>query len=176
MAPLDTYGEAVAAAPDDPAVVYAGGGPMNARGLYKSINAGQSWQRLTDPVKHSDISAIALDPEDPTTIYVGTAEGTGVYKSGDAGATWQPAGSGLPRTPAAAGIKALVIDPAHPTTLYAATNRSGVFTSTNAGTTWRPYNAGLHALDITSLAIDEKGQTLYAGTAAGVAAVRLRAR
>jgi len=69
-----------------------------------------------------------------------------------------------------------VIDPAHPTTLYAATNRNGVFTSTNAGTTWRPYNAGVHALDITSLAIDETGQTLYAGTAAGVAAVHRRGR
>jgi photosystem II stability/assembly factor-like uncharacterized protein len=176
VAPLNTYGEAVANTPDDPAVVYAGGGPMNARGLYKSINAGQSWQRLTDPVKHGDISAIALDPKDPTTIYLGTAEGTDIYKSNDAGATWQPARSGLPHTTAAAGIRALVIDPAHPTTLYAATNGKGVFRSTDASSTWRPFNAGLHALDITSLTIDKTGQTLYAGTEAGVAGVRLKTR
>jgi photosystem II stability/assembly factor-like uncharacterized protein len=171
-APLNTYGEVLAIAPNDPATVYAAGGPMDARGLYKSTDAGQRWKRLTVPVRGGDISAIAFDPKDPTTIYLGAVEGAAVYKSGDAGATWRLAGSGLPHTTPAIGITALAIDPAHPTTLYAATNRHGVFTSTDAGATWHPYNTGLHTLDITSLTIDKTGQTLYAGTHAGVATIR----
>jgi hypothetical protein len=45
-----------------------------------------------------------------------------------------------------------------------------------AGSTWRPFNAGLHVLGITSLAIDKTGQTLYAATAARVAAVHLQTK
>jgi len=176
VAPLNTNAEALAIAPNHPAVVYAGGGPTNATGLYKSTNAGQSWQRLTDPTEHNDISAIAIDPEDPTIVYLGAGVGASLYKSSDADITWKSASSGLPRGRAGVGITALAIDPTHPTTLYAATNRNGVFTSSNAGLTWRPFNTGLHVLDITSLAIDKTGQTLYAATAAGVAAVHLHTK
>jgi len=176
VAPLDINEGAFAIAPTDPAVVYASGGPMDATGLYKSTNAGRSWQRLTDPTKDNDMSAIEVDPEDPTIVYLGAAYGVGLYKSSDAGITWKSASSGLPRGRAGVGITALAIDPTHPTTLYAATNRDGVFTSNNGGLTWRPFNAGLHVRDITSLAIDKTGQTLYAATTAGVAAVHLRTK
>ena len=65
------------------------------------------------------------------------------------------------------GITALAIDPANPKTLYTATIGRGIFRSTDAGSSWHPFNAGLAVLDVTSLAIDATGRTLYAGTAGG---------
>ena len=187
-APLESYVQALAIAPDDPAVVYAGGGGSDARGLYKSTDAGRTWQRLTDGLEDTDVSAVALDPKHPTTLYIGTGE-KGIFKSTDAGAGWQPAGSGLPRIrvkgitaagkavsfTSTVGITALAIDAANPTTLYAATSGLGIYRSTDAGSTWHPLNAALAVLEIKSLAIAATGRTLYAGSAgSGVVTLHVR--
>ena len=87
-----------------------------------------------------------------------------VFKSADGGASWQPADSGLPDD---AFVTAIAIDPVHPTTLYAATAGRGVFASTDSGKSWHALNAGLTALDVSALALDATGRTLYAGTFRG---------
>ncbi len=178
--PGNEYVQALAISPGDPDLVYAGNLGSNARGLYRSADGGQTWQRLTETLRDPDVSAVALDPTSPASIYIGTA-GEGVFKSTDGGAGWQPASTGLPRitlkgTTAAGkvtswtgtvGITALAVDPARPATLYTATSGSGIFRSTDAGRTWRPFNAGLDVFDVASLAIDATGRTLYAGTVRG---------
>ena len=116
---------------------------------------------------------MALDPNHPTTIYIGTGS-EGVFKSTDGGANWRPASSGL-TIDQWEGITALAIDPANPTTLYAATSASGIFRSTDAGSSWHSFNAGLAVLDVKSLAIDATGRTLYAGSVGGgVVALHVR--
>ena len=169
---------ALAISPDDPAVVYAGVRGSQARGLYKSTDGGGSWQRLTDALD-LDVSVFALDPKDPTTIYLGNGGENSVLKSTDGGTTWQPTSSGLPqwrikdRNHPGKWITlyvdqtALAIDPAHPATLYAATRWRGVFRSMDSGKSWHPFNTGLSNHDVTALALDATGQVLYAGTAGG---------
>ncbi|MGZ4391521.1 MAG: WD40/YVTN/BNR-like repeat-containing protein [Gaiellaceae bacterium] len=167
------YVQALAIDPGDSAVVYAGVYGAAVRGLYKSSDGGSNWQSVTDAL-NIDVTAVALDPQDPSTVYVATTGGEGgVFKSTDGGTTWQPENSGLRwRVKAHTGkwitptmaISALAIDPAHPTTLYAATDPRGVYRSTDAGTTWQPFNAGLTDRNITTLALDATGQTVYAGT------------
>ena len=71
------------------------------------------------------------------------------------------------------GVTSLVFDPTHPTTLYASGGWRGAFRSTDAGKSWRPFNAGLADHDVTTLALDATGRTLYAGTAGG-GVVKLR--
>ena len=163
--------QALAIGPGDPAVVYAaiaGAGTSTAGGLYKSIDGGRSWQRLTT----IDVTVVALDPDHPGTVYVGTGEGA-VYKSTDGGTTWQRESTGLETAGREAiGVIALVVDPTHLSTLYAATG-PGVFRSTDAGKSWHSLNAGLPDLDVTTLALDATGRTLYAGTAGG-GVVKLR--
>jgi photosystem II stability/assembly factor-like uncharacterized protein len=172
--------QALAVAPDDPTVVYAAAGGSDTRGLYESTDAGRTWGLLTDGLEDTDVSAVALDPERRTTIYIGTT-GEGVFTSTDGGASWQPAGSGLPRIrirgttvtgkatswTETVGITALAIDPANPKTLYAATSGRGVFRTRDAGRSWQPFNTGLAVLDVRSLAVDATGRALYAGTAGG---------
>src|SRR5262249_43458309 len=176
--------------PDDPSIVYAGRGGSDKRGLYESTDGGTTWQNLTEGLEGVDVGAVALDPLHRTTLYIGTF-GEGLFKSTDGGASWQPASKGVPRITVkgttAAGrpaswrltvpITALAIDPARPTTLYAATSGKGVLRSTDAGANWHPFNAGLTSLDLTTLAIDASGRTLYAGTMnGGVVAFHTRAR
>jgi photosystem II stability/assembly factor-like uncharacterized protein len=175
-------------APGDPAVVYVGGWGSAASGLDRSTDGGSTWQRLTD-ASGPDVSVIALDPENPTTIYVGG--GRGVFKSIDGGTNWHQTSAWLPRirikattvtgeviwTTQTVGVTAVAVDPAHPQTLYAATAGSGVFRSRDAGESWHPFNAGLIVRDVIALGIDAKGRTLYAGTeGGGVVALRVRTK
>jgi photosystem II stability/assembly factor-like uncharacterized protein len=173
--------QALAISPTDPAVVYAGSAyGQNTHGLYRSTDGGSSWQRLTDTLG-IDVSTVALDPQNPMVVYVGAEDGRhALFRSTDGGSSWQPSDSGLPsmrvksRTDngsrwitVTAGVTALAIDPAHPETLYAATAWRGVFRSTDSGRSWHSFNAGLADPDVTALALDPTGETLYAGTAGG---------
>src|SRR5262249_44951853 len=60
------------------------------------------------------LSALAVDPMTPTTLYAGTLAG-GVFRSVNAGSSWQPVNTGLTEL----FVRTLAIDPATPTTLYA---------------------------------------------------------
>lgn len=165
---------AVAVDPANTTTLYAGArpyvldtrGPLFGGGVFKSTNGGRTWKPAG--LAKSFVSALAVDPQTPTTVYT-VAEG--IFKSTDAGRTWRKSGRGI--GPVFTG--SLAIDPRSPTTLYAAVCLSsaclegpGVFRSTNGGKTWRPFNQGLRTPDVLTLAIDSTGRTLYAGTGAGV--------
>ena len=64
-------------------------------GVWKSMNAGQTWTPIFDKTGMASIGALAIAPSNPQTIYVGTGEetrGDGVYKSTDAGKSWTNVG------------------------------------------------------------------------------------
>jgi photosystem II stability/assembly factor-like uncharacterized protein len=188
--PGTNYVQALAIAADDPDVVYAGSGGTMTRGLYKSTDGGHSWQFLTVAPESPDVSAVAIDPQRPQTVYIGTGE-SGLFKSTDGGANWHQTSAGLARIRIKAitvtgeviwitqtvGVTAVAVDRSHPKALYAATAGSGVFRSTDAGESWHPLNVGLTVRDVIALGIDARGRTLYAGTAGGgVVALRVRTK
>jgi hypothetical protein len=76
------------------------------------------------------LSAIAIDPANPSTIYVGSL-GSGVWKTADTGASWRPLTDNLPTL----AIAALAVDPITPSRVYAATP-AGFFRSDDGGTSW----------------------------------------
>jgi photosystem II stability/assembly factor-like uncharacterized protein len=111
-------------------------------GVWKTVNAGQSWAPLTDFIPVLSVSSLAMSPTDNNTLFVGTGEysrGAGIFKSTDGGQTWAQ----LPQTATSDFyyVFALVFSPARPNNLYATTN-SGVWMSPDAGNTWRPSLAG----------------------------------
>jgi photosystem II stability/assembly factor-like uncharacterized protein len=138
----------VAGVPGTPNVYYAGavGG-----GVWRSTDEGLEWKNITDgklPGPSSSIGAVAVAPSDSNTIYVGTGEadirsdvipGDGVYKSTDAGRTWEYAG--LRDTHS---ISAILVDPKDANVVYAASMGHvfkpdadrGVFKSTDGGKSW----------------------------------------
>ncbi|MFA6957204.1 MAG: glycosyl hydrolase [Thermoanaerobaculia bacterium] len=142
--------------PRDSSVVYvAAQGPLwsagGDRGLYKSIDGGKSWKQVLTISENTGVSDLVFDPRNPDVIYAtayqrrrhvwtlinGGPEGA-IYKSRDAGATWQKINKGLPDDDL--GRIALAISPAKPDTVYAlveaANGESGFFRSTDAGGSW----------------------------------------
>ncbi|GIK40473.1 MAG: glycosyl hydrolase [Chloroflexota bacterium] len=75
--------------------------------------------------------SLAVDPQNPTRVYCGTW-GNGLWRSDDAGTSWNPVGSGIVH----AEITAVAVSPAEPGVVYAGTEPSAVFRCENRGETW----------------------------------------
>ena len=88
-------GPRAAGAPGAPATPAPTNGPSE-RGVYRTTDGGRSWTRVLPADGTAGASDIYLDYADPQIAYAvltgGPATGTGVFKSADAGATWQPVG------------------------------------------------------------------------------------
>jgi photosystem II stability/assembly factor-like uncharacterized protein len=143
---------ALAIAPSRPEAIYAITGafpnpsPTPASGrtsIYKSTDAGTTWQAAITVRGSVDPTALAVDPQHPTTVYA--AVGANLIKTTNAGKTWQPINHGLPisdtRGPchclSQGGVTALAVDPRRTGTVYAALTQGGIYKSTNGGQTWR---------------------------------------
>jgi photosystem II stability/assembly factor-like uncharacterized protein len=117
-------------------------------GIWKTTNAGVTWSPIFDHERVAAIGAIAVAPSDPKVIYVGTGEsdirsnlasGDGVYRSADAGQTWQNIGLRDTRQ-----ISRIVVDPQNADVVYVGAlghaygpnDERGVFKSTDAGAHW----------------------------------------
>jgi photosystem II stability/assembly factor-like uncharacterized protein len=146
---------AIALAPSDPDVIYAGTGEatnsalsFTGHGVLKSTDAGASWTLLgADVFDRHTISQIVVAPDDPNTAYVavggggthGLAGNTGIWRSMDGGATWIDTTATISTTAAFSDVE---IDPTQPETLYAAVGSfrgssvNGVYKSTDGGNTW----------------------------------------
>jgi photosystem II stability/assembly factor-like uncharacterized protein len=118
--------------PENPDVLFAAAG----NGLFGSSDGGASWQGLppptTVPANPEHIRwEIVASPVAPLTLYanVNGLESEVVYRSRDAGATWQAVGGGS-IAPGSFGIRALAVDPHDPRRLLAGTAKRGIFTFT----------------------------------------------
>ncbi|RKZ12679.1 glycosyl hydrolase, partial [bacterium] len=138
---------AVAGHPTKPAVFYFGNAYS---GVWQSTDGGQFWENISDGFFTSgSIGAIAVSQSEPDVIYVGTGEGNmrndvswgdGVYKSVDAGKTWENIGLKDTRH-----IPRICIDPENPDLVYVAAfghafgpnEERGVFRSQDGGETWQ---------------------------------------
>ncbi|MBD3853459.1 MAG: hypothetical protein IFJ96_01650, partial [Acidobacteria bacterium] len=118
-----------------------------AGGVWKSVNGGTKWKSVFDDQPISSIGSIAVAPSDPNVVWVGSgeanirgnvAEGNGIYRSTDAGDTWE-------RVWTAEGqIGTITVHPDNPDVAFAAVLGSpfgpgpdrGVFRTTDGGTTW----------------------------------------
>jgi photosystem II stability/assembly factor-like uncharacterized protein len=134
--------------------------------IYKSTDAGETWQDIVGiwPVQedYSEITDIAISPDNPDQIFVGTP--SGVFKSTDGGESWSAKNRGMN----VHLVSAVAIDPMDASTLYAGTRDAGAFKSTNGGKDWRSINRGATWSEITALAIDPRDTSiLYAGDISG---------
>ena len=74
---------------------------------------------------------VLIDPQEPKRVYA--ADESTVYRSDDAGQTWEPASQGLPE----GGVTALALIPRQPERLYAAVASGALYVSEDGATTWR---------------------------------------
>ncbi len=118
-------------------------------GVWKSTDYGRTWEPIFDGQPTQSVGAIAVAPSNSSVIYVASGEGlhrpdlsvgNGIYRSADAGKTWQHLGLNDGQQ-----IPALAVDPRDPNRVYAAVlghpygpnEERGIFRSTDGGATWK---------------------------------------
>lgn len=139
---------AVAGVVQEPLTYYMG---ATGGGVWKTDDAGKNWRNISDGFFNTgSVGAIAVSESDPNVVYVGmgeapvrgvmTSHGDGVYKSTDAGLTWEHVG--LEKT---LHISKIAVHPDNPDVVfvaaqgspYGATEDRGIYRSTDGGTTWQ---------------------------------------
>jgi photosystem II stability/assembly factor-like uncharacterized protein len=148
---------ALAIDPRDPNRVFAAVlghpyGPNEERGLFRSTDGGQTWQKAISKDENTGASDVEIDPSNPDVIYASMWEaregpwednnefngtGGGLFKSTDGGATWHPLSNGLPKDLSQIYV---AIAPSDPRRLYAtiaiASGPLAVYRSDDAGENW----------------------------------------
>lgn len=145
-------------------------------GVWRTTNGGQTWENLTDGKSDiSSVGAITVAPSDANVIYVGTGEsqlredltfGTGMYRSTDAGQTWQHLGLSD-----AQQITDIVVDPRDADRAYVSAighafgpnAERGVFRTLDGGKSWKKVLFIDDSTGVQDLAIDPSNpRVLYA--------------
>ena len=142
--------------PKNPREVYA---LVKRDGIYKSSNSGDGpWARVD--LDGSSITALVIDPTDPTKLYAATWNA--VLKSTDGGNSWDPKTDGLLANQV---VDVIAIHPSNPELIYAGIGETLVV-STNGGESWtsQGYGAGLGIGRLHAIVIDPfDDNTVYVG-------------
>ncbi|MEM1434154.1 MAG: glycosyl hydrolase [Pseudomonadota bacterium] len=132
--------------PDDPATWFVA---VGSGGVWRTDNAGTTWQPIFDQEAAYSIGTLALDPHNPASLWVGTGEdvggrhvgfGHGIYHSSDGGATWEQRG-----LTSSEHIARIIVHPKNPDVLWVAAQgplwssggERGVYKTTDGGRSWR---------------------------------------
>jgi len=128
---------------------------QNHWGLYRSENAGDSWEDVANGVPSDFGFAMAMHPHDPDTVYIVpiesdmfrcTPEGKlRVYRTRDAGGSWEPLTKGLPQKGAFETVlrDGMDVDGLDPVGVYFGTRSGRVYGSADGGRTWSEAVVGL---------------------------------
>ncbi|TLY54751.1 MAG: glycoside hydrolase, partial [Gemmatimonadetes bacterium] len=151
--------------PRDPRRVFAAVlghpyGPNEERGLFRSTNGGETWQKVLYKDENTGAVDVAVDPANPETVFaalwaarqapweIGSSwtlpANNGLYKSVDGGTTWRPVTAGLPGAADGLGRIGLAVATSAPARMYAvvgATKGGGLYRSDDSGERWRLMNA-----------------------------------
>jgi len=156
---LDSAGTAYITGSEEGAGFPITPGNLNPGGVFVSGDAAATWSPRSSGLTYTLINSLALDPNDPTKLYVGNWRG--VYASADAGENWEPVLKRVTQVPA------IVVDPSNSSRIYAGIV-SNVYTILFA-TNWTVTSTGVVNQLVNKLAIDPVAPaTLYAATEGGV--------
>jgi len=150
----------IAIDPKDANIVYVASqgplwGPGGERGLFKTTDGGKTWKNILNISEHTGVTDVVIDHNDPNTIYAAAYQRrrhmwtlinggpeSALYKSTDAGATWNRLRAGLPTVEL--GRIGLAISPVDSNVIYAtveaADRRGGIFRSSDRGSSWERRN------------------------------------
>jgi photosystem II stability/assembly factor-like uncharacterized protein len=146
--------------PRDSNIVYVAAqgplwGPGGDRGLYKTTDGGKTWKAVLTISENTGVTDVAIDSNNPDIVYAASYQRrrhvwtlinggpeSALYKSTDAGATWNKLRAGLPAVEM--GRIGIDISPVNTNVIYAtieaADRRGGIFRSTDRGETWERRN------------------------------------
>ncbi len=164
----------IAIHPTDHSIWYVA---VGSGGVWKTTNAGTTWEPIFDDQPSYSIGCVVLDPSNPHTVWVGTGEnvggrhvgfGDGIYRSRDGGATWENLG-----LEDSEHISEIIVHPADPDTVWVAAQGPlwspggdrGLFKTTDGGATWTSVLSAGEWTGVTDVVIDPRDpDVLYAAT------------
>ncbi len=145
--------------PANPDIIFIGAqgaqyGPSEDRGIYRSTDGGNSWEKILFVNKTTGASSLSMDMKNPLILYAAFWEhsrypwtmesggkNSGLYKSTDGGTTWNKLKEGLPEEFGKAGIS---VSRANPERVFAVLEaegkKGGVYRSDDAGKKWKQVN------------------------------------
>lgn len=145
--------------PDNPDILYVAAlghlwDSNEERGVYRSVDGGDSWEKVLYKNEHTGGADLSIDPENPEIIYAAMwnhrrwpdffrtgGEGSGLYKSEDGGDSWVQLTNGLPAD--SVGRIAVDVSPANPNMVYTvveAKEEGGLYKSYDKGRSWELIN------------------------------------
>jgi len=160
--------------PTDDSVWYVG---VGSGGVWKTVNAGTTWEPIFDDQDVYSIGNVAVDPSNPNTIWVGSGEdhggrhiafGDGIYRSDDGGETWKNMG-----LPDSQHISTIIVHPEDSDTVWVAVQGPlwtkggdrGLYMTTDGGVTWTKTLGGNAWTGVTDVVVDPRDpDVLYAAT------------
>ena len=150
----------IAIDPKDSNIVYVAAqgplwGPGGDRGLFKTTDGGKTWNKILNISENTGVTDVVIDPQNPETLYAASYQRrrhmwtlinggpeSALYKSTDAGASWNKLKAGLPTTDM--GRIGLAISPVDSNVIYAsveaADKKGGIFRSNDRGGSWERRN------------------------------------
>ncbi len=130
--------------------------PQHERGVFRTLDGGKTWQQVLFVNENTGCSDLAMDPQDPNTLFAGMWQvsihtwkldsggtGSGVYVTHDGGATWHKiTGHGMPAADHPLGKVAVAIAPSDPQHVYALVQDTtpGLYRSDDGGKKWTLVN------------------------------------
>ncbi|WP_366182552.1 hypothetical protein [Flavobacterium ovatum] len=181
----------VAVHPNNPDIIYILSWRQEHRGkLRRTMNGGKTWENISTIFEGKNNSyeglamtySLTIDPKDPNNIYfcsirrtisevgssvnekVLTKGGFGVYKSTDAGYTWELHNNGLPEK---GSVRRIIMDPKNSNVLYACLNKfsgnepDGLYVSTDKAESWKKMNIPSEIQGVNNLFIDRKTNDMF---------------
>jgi photosystem II stability/assembly factor-like uncharacterized protein len=152
-------------------------GPNPERGVYRSTNGGETFERVLYKDENTGAAQVGFDPTNPQIIYAALWAGrqgpwensswngplSGLFKSIDGGTTWRQLTTGLPTTAQGLGRIGFTIAPSDSRRMYAtvdAPTLGGIYRSDDAGETWRRTNSEVRvwgrASDFAEVKVDPR--------------------
>jgi photosystem II stability/assembly factor-like uncharacterized protein len=160
---------------------------QNHWGLYRSDDGAESWQDIANGVPSDFGFAIVMHPHNPDCVYILPVESDEfrcapegrlrVYRTRNAGSSWEPLMRGLPQKGAYETVlrDAMTVDSLDPHGLYFGTRSGQLYGSADEGKTWTRILEGLPAVVCVKCAVIGEPRAARSGKAARAAPVRSRA-
>lgn len=160
--------------PRDESVMYVA---VGSGGVWKTVNAGTTWEPIFDAEMSYSIGSVAIDPSAPDIVWVGTGEnvggrhvgfGDGIYKSTDGGRTWKNMGLEDSKH-----LSTIIVHPENSDVVWVAAqgplwtsgDQRGLYKTTDGGETWRKVLGNDQWTGATDIVIDPRDpDRLYAAT------------
>jgi photosystem II stability/assembly factor-like uncharacterized protein len=161
---LNLSGRGITVDPHRPGVIYAAASRGASAGVWRSLDAGTTWQRVST----AQTLSVTVDPVDSQIVYAATPA-PAVLKSTNGGTSFVSMSAGLPagfQTPRTGSVQVSSLNPLE---LWVGLEGAGVFRSVDGAASWAPADDGLGDPNVYGLAMDpDDPLRIYAATAASV--------